>query len=200
MRRARWKRWVVVGMMAGAAWLMAGFYQEAQSMETFRRYQGSRSQLPVSFEYPAEWQLEESSGTREAYWQVQVYGPESVEARLRTYLVVRAVPPKAEGGRYEGVSQMVESYRKTLQPGLRVEGERRISVSGLPAIRLDLSGALRLPWKSPKAVPIAVKSQRIFLENEGRLYELGWMATPEAAATVEAAFAHVLRTLVVDGP
>jgi hypothetical protein len=71
---------------------------------------------------------------------------------------------------------------------------------GLPARQVSVSGTLRLPWKSPQALLVPVKGERIFVERNGWLYELGWMATPEASETVEAAFAHVLRTLVVDGP
>jgi hypothetical protein len=116
---------------------------------------------------------------------------------MRTYVVVRAIPPKAAGGRYDGLAEMIGSYREKLQPGLMVEGERQVTVLGVPATQLELGGSLRLPWRSPEARPVPVRGQRVFLQKDGRLYELGWLATPEAAAEVGAAFNRLLETLAL---
>ena len=191
------KRGLFFGMMAGALLLLMGYPREGRTTEAFLPYQNAKPQLPVKFEYPAGWQVEESSGTSEVYSQVQIYGPASLEPRLRTYLVVRAVPPKAEGGRYASLSDMVETFRATLQPGLRIDQEQPIQVSGRPATKLELSGQLWLPWKSPNAKPIAVKSQRIFLERAGRFYEFAWMSTPEVSEQVIAVFSRLLETFTV---
>ena len=164
---------------------------------SFTLYRSHQPQLPVSFEYPADWQVEDSSGTIEAYAQVQIYGPASLEDRLRTYLVVRAIPPKAQGGRYAGLREMVEAYQKTLMPSLRIEQEREALVLETTATVLDISGTLLLPWEAKDPQPVPVKSQRIFLEKNGRLYELSWMATPDVSPRVEAAFSHLLQTLTL---
>ena len=197
-RRIRWVAWAVFGMMWGPGLVPAAFpHEEGHTAETFAAYHSSRAELPVAFEYPAAWQVEESSGTHEAYAQVQVYGPASLEPRLRTYLVVRCVPPKAEGGRYANLDEMVESYRATLQAGLRVDEERKVQVLSQPATQLDVSGIFQLPLDAPGERSVPVKSQRIFFEQEGRLYELAWMGTPEVAEQVAAAFAHLLQALRV---
>ena len=164
----------------------------------FTLYHSDHAQLPVSFEYPAEWQVEYSSGTAETYAQVQVYGPASLDHRLRTYMVIRAVPPKAQGGRYAGVSEMAAAYQTTLLPGLRVDQDRQEAVLGSPATILDVSGTLNLPWEVSRAPrPVPVKSRRVFLEKNGWLYELSWLTTPEASQQVERAFSHLLKTLVL---
>ena len=187
------------GMIAGSAlFLMTAGLQEGWAENVFTLYRSDHAQLPVSFEYPAEWQVEYSSGTEEAYAQVQMYGPASLDTRLRTYMVVRAVPPKAQGGRYAGVGEMVAAYQTTLLPGLRVEQDRQIIVLDSPATMLDVSGMLNLPWEVSRAPrPVPVKSQRVFLEKDGWLYELSWLTTPEAAQQVERAFSHLLNTLVL---
>lgn len=186
-----------VGMMAaGTVWLMVNV-QEGDATDTFAQYQSTRAEAPMRFEYPAGWEVEASSGSLEPYAQVQVYGPSTLEGRLRTYLVVRMVPRKADGGRYADAAEMASSYRATLQTGLRIDAERPASALGAPATQFDVSGTLLLPWESPAATPVPVKSQRLFLERDGRLYELGWMATPESAPTVADAFAHLLQTLTV---
>ena len=197
MTRISWAHGIIFGMMAGGAVLLLGHAQEGHATGTFTRYASSRPQLPVAFEYPADWSVEESSGTYEAYSQVQIYGPESLESRLRTYLVVRSMPPKTDGGRYTSVREMVDAYRQTLQPGLRIAGEQQIAVSGVPAIQLDISGTLRLPWESQEGKLVPVTSQRIFFERQGRFYEAGWMGTPEVSDTVAAVFAHLLQTLTL---
>ena len=181
-------------MMAVAALLIAGAVQEGQTTELFVQYASTRPQLPVRFEYPSGWQVEESAGSHEVYSQVQVYGPAVLEPRLRTYLVIRCVPPKTEGGRYASLGEMVDAYRTTLQTGLGVDGEQEIQMLGRLAKQLEVSGTLWLPWESPAAQPVAVKGQRVFFEQDGRLYEAGWMATPEVSNQVAAAFSHLLHT------
>ena len=186
------------GMIVSVAFfLVASYRDDGMAAESFTLYRSQQPQLPVSFEYPADWQVEDSSGTTEKYTQVQVYGPPSLETRLRTYMVVRAVPPKAEGGRFAGLGEMVEEYQKTLMPSLRIDQAQETVVLDVLARRLDISGTLSLPWKSKDPHPVPVKSQRIFLEKDGRLYELSWMATPEASQEVERAFSHLLDTLAI---
>ena len=171
--------------------------QEGTATGTFAVYHSDQPWLPVSFEYPAGWQVEPSSGTTEAYSQVQIYAPASVENRLRSYLVVRMFPTQDRGGPYASVQEMVDSYRKTLLPTLKIDKEEQIEVQGVPAMCLDVSGTMRLPWNSQKARPIPAKSQRVFLGKSRWLYEIAWTATPEAAPEVEAAFARLLKTLTL---
>ena len=187
------------GMIAaGMLFLLTAGLQEGRAERMFSLYRSEHAQLPVSFEYPAEWQVEYSSGTAEAYAQVQMYGPAALDTRLRTYIVVRVVPPKAQGGRYAGVGEMVAAYQTTLLPGLRVDQDRQIVVLDSPATILDISGMLNLPWEVSRAPkPVPVKSQRVFLEKNGWLYELSWLTTPEASQQVERAFSHLLSTLVL---
>ena len=190
------KRGVFFGMMAAVGLLMV-FPREGWTTDAFALYQSAKPQLPVKFEYPADWQVEESSGSQEAYAQVQVYGPSSLEPRLRTYLVVRAVPSKTGGGRYASLEEMISAFRDTLQPGLRIDGTHPAQVAGGSATQVEVSGQLWLPWESPKAVPVPVKSQRVFLERGGRFYEFAWMATPEVSGQVGAAFSRLLDTFTV---
>ncbi len=164
---------------------------------SFAVYQSTQPQLPVRFEYPADWEVEDSRGTQEAYTQVQVYGPASLDDRLRTYLSVRAIPPHVEGGRYASLAEMIESYEQTVMPTFRIDQRQQIDLLGVTATQLDLSGTLSLPWEPARSTPVPVKSQRLFFEKDGRLYELSWMATPEAAPTAQAAFARLLQTLTL---
>lgn len=179
--------------------LAAGRSVEGHPVGMVTQYESVRPELPVSFEYPADWDAEESFGSQEAYAQVQVYAPESLESRLRSYLVIRAVPPEEKGGRYAGLRAMADSYRHALQPGLQIDQEEQTNLLGASAVRFRVSGTLRLPWKSSRAQPVPVRSERIFFEKGGRLYELAWMATPEAADQVRDAFIHLLETLTWPG-
>jgi hypothetical protein len=168
------------------------------STDAFVRYQSSRPALPVAFEYPAGWDVEESAGTRDAYTQVQIYGPKSVEGRMRTYLVVRALVPDAEGGSSAGLSEFVAEYRRTMMPELQIQQERDTEILGGPAKQLEIAGSLRLPWRSRAATDVPVKGQRLFFERGGRLYELAWLATPEASPQVANAFGRLRETLTIN--
>lgn len=196
MSRTAWCLRGVSGMMAGMALLLIGAAGgQSTTMDAFATYSSPTPQLPVRFEYPAGWQPEESAGSHERYTQVQVHAPESFESRLRVYLVIRVIPPKAEGGRYEDLDEMIESYRATMQAGLHVDEEREVQVLGLAATQLDISGTFRLlSRETPGERAVPVKSQRVFFEQDGRLYELAWMATPEVSDQVAAAFTHLLQT------
>ena len=195
MRRAgrRLNGWF--GMIAAFAGACAAGVHLSMAA-TFQTYQGPASQLPVRFEYPAEWTAEPSSGTTEAYHQVQLFAPPAA-GRLHPYISVRAMPLKAQGGRFATVEELVASHAATLLPTLRIDGRRRASAAGTPAEVVDGSGALWLPWKSthPKEVPVAC--QWMFFGAGGRLFELSWMATPETAAGVRAAFDHLLSSLTL---
>lgn len=187
---------VCVSLAASAAWLISANAEEGSAMKpVVASYRSAQPLLPISFEYPKEWKVEPSSGTMETYAQVQIYGPATVEHRLRTYLVIRVIPPKAQGGRYAGLNEMVETYRQSALPHLRVEQERHVVALGSPARQFEIVGTLQLPWWSKGSEPVPVKGRRIFFERNGSLYELGWLATPEASPTVEEAFAHLLLTL-----
>lgn len=191
-------QWGIVSMLAGSLLMTAGHQAEGDmSIKAFALYRSQQPGLPVSFEYPEGWELEESAGTHEPYAQVQCYGPKTMEDRLRIYLVVRAMPPKAAGGRYADVAEMVQEFQRTKLPTLRVDREGAVSVAGTAATQLDISGSLRLPWKSSKATDIPVKSQRVFFEKDGRLFELAWLGTPEASPVLADAFSRLLQTLSV---
>ena len=181
------------------ALLLGAGAREGLTTDTFTTYRGTSPRLPVAFEYPADWESEESSGTTERYTQVQLYAPAALESRLRVYLVVRAIPAKDAGGRYADVREMAEEYRRHAIPSLRMTEEEQTTVLGAPATRLAVDGTMLLPWNSPKAQPVPVTGQRVFFEQHGVFYELGWMATPETDAAARAAFAHLLDTLTPAG-
>ena len=162
-------------------------------------YQGDQPDLPARVEYPAGWDVEVSRGHVEPYAQVQFYAPSSLEPRVRVYVVVRALPLPAAGGRYADAGALLESYRATLPSAFRIAGEHTRSVLGVPARQVDVVGTLRLPWMSPQAQSVHVVGQRAFFEHAGRLYECAWLATPRVAADVGAAFAHLLDTLTLSG-
>ena len=185
------------GMIAVGVLVLPARAHDLMATHSFVVYRSDQQELPVSFEYPADWRVEYSKGTIEAYAQVQIYGPDSLDTRLRTYLVVRALPPKTKGGRYADVGEMIEAYRNTLPPSLRIDHEGETTVLGEPSPVIDISGTLPLPWNSQQAQQVPVKSQRVFFEHHGRLYELAWMATPEASSTVNAAFSRLLQTLAL---
>jgi uncharacterized protein YceK len=175
------------------------FAQEAMGPKPFLVYRSDQPRLPVSFEYPAGWEAEYSKGTQEAYAQVAVYAPASLEDRMRAYMAVRALPPRDAGGRYAGLTDVIASYREQLMPSLRIDAERNTTVLDLPTTVLEVSGTLLLPWKSLAAQPVPVKGQRLFFEAHGLVYELSWLATPEASPQLEAAFSHLLETLAFSG-
>ena len=185
------------GMIAISVLAFPVYADDPMTAQTFVTYRSDQPRLPVSFEYPADWSVEYSTGAVEAYAQVQIYGPKSLEKRLRTYLVVRAMPQQTQGGHYADVGEMIDQYRKTLPPTLHIDQERQTTVLGEPTPLLEVSGSLLLPWNSQKAQPVPVRSERIFFEKNDRLYELAWMATPEASSTLAAAFSHLLQTLVL---
>ena len=181
-----------------AAWLLVMVHApEGYPTGTFEVYRSATPPLSVSFEYPAGWQAEESSGSTERYRQVQLYAPPELEPRLRIYIVVRAVPAKDLGGKYGGVAEMATAYQNQALPSLTVEEHPPVMVLGSPATVLGVNGTMALPWQSstPKAVPVS--GARVFFEKDGTLYEAAWLATPEQAPAVQTAFTHLLDTLTV---
>ena len=162
---------------------------------SFVGYQGGEPGLPVTFEYPTGWVLEASSGSHEAYTQVQVYAPDAMDPRMRNYLVVRVVPSSASGGRYPTLEEMMAEFRQTLLSSLHVEREEPIDVLGAHGQYVRMTGSLRLPWKAARAQDVPVTGARIFIERESQFFEIGWLATPEAAHEVESAFQHLVESL-----
>lgn len=191
------RRRIVLGLVIAALGILCVFIVRPRPMtpSAFALYPPLLPELPVRFEYPADWYPEPSRGTTDAYVQIQLYAPAAFEPRLRTYMVIRAMPPIHQGGRYHNIDELVEEYRNTLLPSLRINVKRHIDLQGAPATVLELTGSLRLPWKSSAAETIPVHSQRIFFERGGRFFELAWMATPEGAPTVQEYFAHLMQTL-----
>lgn len=182
-------------MLVGCLSPLAAGAQEGMVAGRFSEYESHEPQLPVRFEYPADWELEESTGAVETYTQVQLYAPAALEGRMRTYIVVRAVPAKAQGGRYATIEEMVHAYRETLLPAFHIESERTVTLNGMPATSLEMTGTLSLPWQSPRATPVPVRGERVFLAANGRFYELAWLTTPEASSRVTEVFARLLKTL-----
>ena len=178
---------VTVGMPMG----------EGHATSAFTTYRSHQPQLPVSFEYPTGWDAEMSAGKTEAYTQVQLYAPAAVEQRLRVYLVVRAMPLKASGGRYASLDEAVAAYRETLLRTLHITEERQTTVAGVAARQLAINGTLSLPWMSATAHAVPVVGGRLFFEKDGRVYECAWLGTPELAAQVQTYFDHVLQTLMI---
>ena len=193
--RSHQRALVRFGMMAAGCVLLAVPSQGETPTNAFAVYQSDQPQLPLRLEYPTGWDVELSSGKMEPYTQVQFYAPASLESRLRIYLVARALPPKAAGGRYADVGELAASYRASLPPTFAINGERATTVLGVSARQVGVAGTLQLPWMSSNAHPVSVVGQRVFCERAGRLYEFAWLATPAAAPQVEAAFMHLLETL-----
>ena len=184
-------------MIAGGILLLGWYAGTGSTATTFSVFRSDQANLPVTFEYPSDWQVERSSGSTERYAQVQVYGPSALDDRLRSYLVVRAIPPAAQGGRFAGLEQMIASYEETLLPTLRVAQRRQTKVAGLPATVLEVGGTMLLPWNGANPKPVPVKSERVFLERNGWLFELAWLTTAEAAAAVEPVFARLVETFAL---
>lgn len=197
MSRGALVRWGLSGMMA--ACLLVGMVgvEAGMTTESFIQYRSTNDSLPVSFEYPRGWDVEESSGTHEIYTQIQIYAPKAVEGRLRTYLIVRAMPTAAEGGRFANAQEAVTQYQQTLMPTMSIARTQDTQLLGREATQVEVTGTLRLPWKSPTAEEVPVIGQRVFFEASGRLYELAWLATPESAEQVSAAFGRLVHTLAV---
>ena len=188
-----WRRAAACVLAAAAAGSLAAA-GEVPSMP-MQRFTGSPPAAGMTFEYPYEWFAEVSSGAQEPYWQVQVYGPRTLEPRMRTYLVVRRLPAAADGGRHIDVPALEADFERTAMPGMTVASRTAARVAGQDARRLAVRGSLRLPWRAPDAQAIPVEGERLFFAAGRHLYEVGWLATPEASAAVSGAFAHLLATL-----
>ena len=159
------------------------------------RYHSTIPFWPVTFEYPADWQAEQSRGSQERYDQVQLFAPGSADARAHAYIAVRVMPRKNEGGRYASIEEMAAAYRQTQMPTLSTSEASQVTVLGVPALRMEVSGQMALPWKAAHPELIPMQGQRVFFEKDGRLFELSWMAPEESAPATAAAFGHVLSTL-----
>lgn len=183
-------------MITGALLCVAAGAVSVMAESPYVAYRSQTPTLPVAFEYPAGWTAERSRGSAEAYDQVQLFAPEPAPAHVRSYIAVRAMPAKAQGGRYADAADMIASYRQTQMPMLAVTGESTIMVLGVPAVQLEIRGQMALPWKAAHPEMVSMQGQRVFFEKDGRLYELSWMAPEESASPTAAAFGHVVRTLV----
>lgn len=175
-----------------ASFVVASFPLAAKDMSLVY---ANRAFLPLSFEHPADWEVEPSAGTTERYSQVQLYAAKQPGDLMRTYMVIRAIPPKAKGGRYDDREQMISSFKSTLLRSMTIEGEQSEVVAGVAARVLEIGGTLNLPWESVSPTPVPVAGQRVFFERDGWLYQASWLTTPDHADAVRAIFTRLLSTL-----
>ena len=165
-RRAMWL-WIGI-LVAG----MTGSFRDAMAAPQ-DTYAGEQAALPVTFGYPADWRLQEESGTIQPYEQVRLLGPRN---HADTYTAYIALLGAAIGEL--GQEARAEAWVSRLPDGARVEARSTVTVDGLIASEVVMSQtipSLHLHGQPPSP-EIPVMTRALFFHAGVSQYEFIYSA------------------------
>ena len=162
----------------------------------FVLYQGQGLGLSLTFRYPEDWRLQEEEGAIDLYRQVRLLGPRNREDTYTPYLSVAAAPVKAEGGRFEDLTERIGLYRANLPVGAKLEQEGERVVGGERGLDLTIRYVIPpLHHKGLKNLPIPVKTRTLFFQRDRTLYEVIYSADAREYDLYAKVFEELLKSL-----
>ena len=160
-------------------------------------YTSADPELPVAFQYPSGWRIDEERGAVDVYHQVRLRGPRNQEDTYTAYLLVRSTPLH-ERDAAEGVRGFMTRYTSHLPEGAAIDSRAAQQLAGLTAEDLMVSYTippLHRAGRAPRAIP--VRTRTLVAAKDGRLYEFVYSADARAYTDSAGAFERVSRTLQI---
>jgi hypothetical protein len=164
----------LLGVGAGALWQCEA---ALTAMTGEKMYQGTGSELAVTFSYPQDWKLHQESGKTEPYQAIRIMGPRNSADTYTSHFSVYGFPLKASGGKYDSVDEMVDATKRLLPPDAQVLSEGKREIGRLPATDLTVSYTIpAIHHKGIKAAPVPVKQRKVVTGKPPYLYEISYTA------------------------
>lgn len=160
----------------------------------YTRYNGK----DFSFEYPYGWQMRESRGRTEKYFQVHVFGPPEKVSGFRPSITVTVYPKQSDGGEFVSSSVFAEHHltkAKKLK-NYKLESDKIVN----PPFKLlsrdvSMSYFLMLPLYSTHAKEVFMRNRVLFFERGSKIYVLGYKNAASCYSSEHSAFTRAIKTL-----
>jgi hypothetical protein len=126
---------------------------------------------------------------------VRLQGPRNADDSYTAYMVVRAAPVEANGGRFESASAFAEYLAKLGLPGEVVEHEGMTGFAETLAHDQTVShtiGPLHHPGK--RSVEVPVRTRMLVLEHDESIYEVIYSADARDFSASLPVFERLLET------
>ncbi|MEK7849821.1 MAG: hypothetical protein AAB213_03255 [Candidatus Omnitrophota bacterium] len=158
-------------------------------------YKGDR----LSFEYPKDWTLRESTGTKEKYFQVHVFGVPDKEAGFGPSVTLTVYPKKGLGmalGSRAAMSQQYLAVAKKLK-GYTLIQDKVTSLNKAVVSARDTEAVFsaRLPLYKTTAKDVAMQERTLFFERGPDIYVLSYKNLKTGFLASSKVFERVLATL-----
>ena len=189
--------WMILGIGLTAAQgvpVLAGPAKEAKPL--LSEFHSAVPALPLSFEYPKDWKLEEEQGSVEKYHSVRLMGPRNPAGTYTSTISIAGSPVSKEGGKFAGLADIVKNYKEHQIPGSRVEEEKVTVVGGQGAVDLTVSSVIPpMLHKGLKPVKISVRTRTLFTQKGSTLYRITYSSDRRIYTRHLKKFDRLLETL-----
>lgn len=160
----------------------------------YTRYSGK----DFSFEYPYGWQMRESKGRTQTYFQVHVFGPPEKVTGFRPSITVTVYPKQDSAGEFTSssvfASRSMERFKKLKQ--FKLESDKAVDMSFKALSRdVKMSYVLMLPLYDINAKETLLCDRVIFFDRGSNIYVLGYKNLAGRFASNQAAFTRLIKTL-----
>lgn len=158
-------------------------------------YKGER----FTFEYPKDWTLRESKGTKEQYFQVHVFGPPDKEAGFGPSVTLTAYPKKGLGvalGSGAAMSQQYLAVAKKLKGYTLIQDKvTSLNKAAVSARDTEAVFSARLPLYKTTARDVPMQERTLFFERGSDTYVLSYKNLKTGFFDFSKVFERVLATL-----
>lgn len=156
----------------------------------YRQFESQKPELAFYFLYPDEWKCREIVDSTHA--EVFIALPRAERGARTVGLSVR-VTPNAPQNLSDAVSAHLTRFSRL--PGYRELARARGLLAGSEAVEVEIGYRMPESLDTVKVAEISVRDRRVFLEREGRLYELIYDAPEAEYETWLEVFETLARTL-----
>lgn len=162
----------------------------------YTSYQGEQ----FSFAYPGDWNLRESKGSTERYFQAHVFGKPEKESKWRPSVTVTVYPKKEAGGSFATLDEFFRDYVEKTRglKGFNLIEEKITSLpAGLTAKDIQMDFIFHLPLYDVNAKDVLMKERTLFFEKETNLFVVSYKNLSKEFTKSHPAFRRVLASLKV---
>jgi len=187
------RMWTIGAAAALAAGLALFFAREVNMKMPLTKYEGEK----FSFQYPKEWTLKESVGSKEKYFQVHVFGAPDKDAGFGPSVAVTVYPKKAVGGAHDSAEDLAAARSAAAEklPSYKLQEKKvRRLPCGVSALEYSAVSIYRLPLYHPDAKDVPIREHLLFFEEGESLYVLSYKNLVSNYFVAAPAFDRVIKT------
>lgn len=158
-------------------------------------FAGSTAALPLRFEYPSDWRIEQEAGRIDRYAQVLVEGPRNSAGTLNPMLIVRTAPRASAGGKYRDAQHLMNDFLSHVYMPPKILLSRPYELSGASGYETEYTHTVP-PLRKPglKGRAIDMRTRHLFLEKDDLLIEVVLFADRAGFTACEPALERLLSS------